>query len=170
MAATVQLRHIRSANQLTGLLHFTEIFESEGFQKAVVFIEEQLPPQLQNSEYIQSLTLPNPDRRAHPELVVCDFLEQQGSYVKFGMIDKAQYIDVTGAFVTSMWQQLREVIAIRRVARNSAAMYENFEYLASLIQSRGAMQQTATFPHGIPRLMAETDWRALGSQRTSSNE
>ncbi|MDQ6933547.1 MAG: hypothetical protein M3160_10300, partial [Candidatus Eremiobacteraeota bacterium] len=146
IAAMVQLRHIRSANQLTGLLHFSEIFESEGFQKAVAFIEQQLLRQLQDPAFVDGLMLPNPDRRAHPELVVCDFLEQQGSYVKFGMIDKEQYIDVTGAFVTSMWQQLREVIAIRRVARSSAAMYENFEYLASLIQNR-ASQETAAFPH-----------------------
>ncbi len=31
-AALVQLRHIRAANQLTGLLHFSAVFESDDIQ------------------------------------------------------------------------------------------------------------------------------------------
>lgn len=164
IAAMVQLRHIRSANQLTGLLSFSASFESEALQGANAFVEKSLPLELQKDSFVKGLLAANPDRREHPELLVCDFLEQQGSYIKFGMIDKAQYIDLTGAFISSMWQQLREVVAIRRVARNSSAMYENFEYLASLVQmqTRGGSRG---FPRGVPRLMPEEEWRALGSKR-----
>lgn len=163
VAAMIQLRHIRSANQLTGLLHFTAIFESEQMQNANKFVEESLRRELQNPAFVNGLMSPNPDRREHPELFVCDFLEQQGSYIKFGMIDKTQYMDITGAYVWSMWLQLHDVVALRRLARESNAMYENFEYLASLVQLRDARTQSGGFPAGVPRLLTEDEWRGLGS-------
>ncbi len=160
IAAMVQLRHIRSANQLMGLLHFTTLFESEAMQSANTFIAAELPRKLQDETFVKGLLEANSDRREHPELLVCDFLEQQGSYIKFGMIDKAQYIDLTGAYVSSMWEQLRVVVAIRRVARDSGAMYENFEYLASLANLRKTKPQV--YPGGVPVLMPEEQWREIG--------
>lgn len=161
-AALVQLRHIRSANQLTGLLHFTAAFESDDIQSANTFIEQQLQQKLRDPIFVRGLTAVNTDRREHPELRVCDFMEQQGSYIKYGMIDSAQYVDLVGAYVTSMWEALREVVALRRAARNSGAMYENFEFLASLaMQQRDKLQG---FPGHVPVLMPETQWREIAQR------
>jgi hypothetical protein len=90
VAVSVQLRHIRAANQLMGLLRFTAIFQSRPFQDAITFVETGLPRKLDCPEFVQGL-LQNPDRRAHKEFVVCEFLEQQGSHVKIGIIEEAQY-------------------------------------------------------------------------------
>ncbi|MBC5823532.1 MAG: hypothetical protein GIW99_07465 [Candidatus Eremiobacteraeota bacterium] len=76
---------------------------------------------------------------------MCDFIEQSGSYIKYGMLDADQYLDLSGAYVWSMWQRLQDVVAMRRVARNSDEMYENFEYLAALVKRRGAKASEA-FP------------------------
>ncbi len=160
LAAVVQLRHIRSANQLTGLLQFTETFEGDVIQGATSFITRQLSEKLRDEEFVKGLLETNTDRREHPELRVCDFLEQQGSYIKFEMIDREQYIDLIGAYVTSMWDALREVVALRRVARDDARMYENFEYLASLtLHMKGADRRSN--PRGVPVLMREDAWRRL---------
>lgn len=161
-AALVQLRHIRSANQLTGLLHFTAVFESDEIQGATAFIEQQLPEKLHDPAFVKGLLLVNTDRREHPELRVCDFMEQQGSYIKYGMIDQEQYIDLVGAYVSSMWDALTEVVALRRAARNSGAMYENFEYLACLSRMRSAIPQK--YPHGVGALMPESEWRAAAKR------
>jgi hypothetical protein len=158
-AALIQLRHIRSANQLSGLLKFTEVFESDTIQSANRFIEHELATKLTDPEFVRELLHVNTDRRDHPELRVCDFMEQQGSYIKFGMIDKEQYIDIVGAYVRSMWSALQEVVALRRAARNSATMYENFEFLASLAQMHVAAPQV--YPHGVPVLMPEEMWRSM---------
>lgn len=158
-AALVQLRHIRAANQLTGLLHFTAVFESDEIQSANVFIECELPQRLRESAFVKGLLEVNTDRREHPELRVCDFMEQQGSYIKYGMIDREQYIDLVGAYVTSMWQALRGVVAIRRAARDNAAMYENFEFLASLASTR--KQRSQVYPYGVKALMSEVEWRGM---------
>lgn len=157
-AALVQLRHIRSANQLTGLLHFTEVFESDHIQGATNFIEHRLRDKLRDPEFVRGLLEVNTDRREHLELRVCDFLEQQGSYIKYGMIDREQYIDLVGAYVSSMWDALKEVVALRRAARDTGSMYENFEYLASLAKTQTAVPQR--YPHGVALLMPETEWRA----------
>lgn len=157
-AALVQLRHIRAANQLTGLLHFTDTFESDEIQSANAFIERDLPQRLRESAFVKGLLEANTDRREHPELRVCDFMEQQGSYIKYGMIDQEQYMDLVGAYVTSMWDALRGVVALRRTARNNAAMYENFEFLASLASRRARPQR---YPYGACVLMSEEEWRAM---------
>jgi len=161
-AALVQLRHIRSANQLTGLLHFTQTFASDAIQSANKFIADELSGKLQDRAFVSALLEANTDRRGHPELRVCDFLEQQGSYIKFGMIDRAQYIDISGAYVTSMWDALREVVALRRAARNTGAMYENFEFLASVAAARRTKPQV--YPHGVAALMPENQWRELAKR------
>ncbi|HZZ64949.1 MAG TPA: hypothetical protein VFE17_05605 [Candidatus Baltobacteraceae bacterium] len=161
-AALVQLRHIRSANQLSGLLHFTAVFESDEIQHANVFIAREIPAKLRDPEFLKGLLETNTDRREHPELRVCDFLEQQGSYIKFGMIEKGQYIDLVGAYIRSMWDALQPVVALRRVARNSGAMYENFEYLASLAAADKVKPQV--FPRGVAVLMDEGRWRELARQ------
>ena len=101
-------------------------------QAATHFIEHELPQRLHEPDFIAQLLEINTDRRQHPELRVCDFLEQQGSYIKHGMIDQKQYMDLVGAYVSSMWHALKPVVALRRAARDSSAMYENFEYVASL--------------------------------------
>lgn len=88
-------------------------------------------------------------------------MEQQGSYIKYGMIDEKQYVDLVGAYVTSMWEALREVVAIRRHARNSGRMYENFEYLASVVARRDSAR---SFPSDVPPLMPESEWRELAQR------
>ena len=161
-AALVQLRHIRAANQLTGLLHFTAVFESDDIQSANAFIEHELPQKLRDGAFVKGLLETNTDRREHPELRVCDFMEQQGSYIKYGMIDKEQYIDLVGAYVSSMWQALQDVVAVRRAARNNAAVYENFEFLASIAARRKTRPQV--YPYGVPALMPEKEWRAMADR------
>jgi hypothetical protein len=157
-AALVQLRHIRSANQLSGLLHFTSVFESESIQSANKFVHHELEKRLADPAFVRELLEVNTDRRDHPGLRVCDFLEQQGSYIKFGMIDREQYIDLVGEYVLSMWRALHKVVAVRRLARDTGTMYENFEYLASLASKAKSTPQV--YPHGIPALMPEREWRA----------
>ena len=162
IAAVVQLRHIRSANQLTGLLKFTSIFESEEIQSANQFIAHELSDKMRDAAFVRGLLEANTDRREHPELRVCDFLEQQGSYIKFGMIDKAQYIDLVGGYATSMWDALREVVALRRAARDSGTMYENFEYIAALAAS--FTSKARGYPRGVSELLPEAQWRELAAQ------
>jgi hypothetical protein len=162
IAAVVQLRHIRSANQLTGALHVTERFRSDEIQSATRFIYDELPARLREPAYRAELMFPgSTDRRSHPELFVCDMFEHAGSYIKHGMLEPAQFLDFAGTYVLQMWQQLREVVALRRAGTNDAALYENFEYVAVLAEDYSGAHHGGTYPHGARRLMPAEEWRAL---------
>lgn len=162
IAAVVQLRHIRSANQLTGALNVTERFRSDEIQSATRFIYDQLPARLREPAYSAELLFPgSPDRRTHPELFVADMFEQTGSYIKHGMLDAPQFLDFAGSYARNMWEHLREVVALRRAGTNDAALYENFEYVAALADDYSGAHGGGTYPRGVRRLMAEEEWRSL---------
>ena len=162
IAAVVQLRHIRSANQLTGALHVTERFRSDEIQSATRFIYDQLPARLREPAYRAELMFPGSlDRRSHPELFVCDMFEQTGSYIKHGMLDASQFLDFAGSYARDMWGQLREVVALRRAGTNDAATYENFEYVAALADDYSGAHGGGTYPRGARRLLPDEEWRAL---------
>ncbi len=159
IAAIVQLRHIRASNQLTGVMQYTNLFESEQIQQANKFIQEELASKLRDPQYRRELFTRNPDRRQHPELTVADWCEQAGSYIKYGLIDKDQFLDLSGAYVASMWEALKEVVAIRRVAAGQG-MYINFEYLAAL-ERKVVKSANAFYPKGMQRLLSEAEARKL---------
>ncbi len=161
LAALVQLRHIRAANQLTGLLEYTARWQSDDVQSGTLFVETQLPAKLRDPDYRASLLELNPDRRTHPELQVADWFEQLGSFIKYGLITEAQYMDLARGYTESMWEQLREVVALRRAAAATNAVYENFEYLAVRAKMFRAGSNHANYPRGTPRLMRDEEWKEL---------
>lgn len=168
IAAVIQLRHIRGANQLTGLLHLTEAWRGEPIQHANKFIHAELPARLRDADYRAELMAQDPNRRTHPELLVADLLEQTGSYIKYGMIDGQQFLDIVAGYVTHMWDCLKGVVALRRIATNSSSLYENFEYLAVLAQDFYAKHQAGNYPRGVRRLMTEPEWRDLAARFTEA--
>lgn len=165
IAAVIQLRHIRASNQLSGVMQYIKLFESDTIQTANQFIQNELAQKLRDPVYRRELFAVNPDRRTHVELAVADWCEQAGSYIKFGLIEKDQFLDLAGAYVASMWSALKEVVAIRRVAAG-AAMYVNFEYLAALQQS-DAKKFGGGYPKGAPRLLSEPESIVLAGSSES---
>jgi hypothetical protein len=161
VAALVQLRHIRAANQLTGLLHHVARWESDTLQSAADFVETKLPAMMKDPDFLNSLWAGTPDRRVHQELRVADWCEQMGSYIKYGMIDESQYLDLGAFYVASMWDQLRDVISIRRAATGTNAMFENFEFLAARAKAFNAAHPRGNYPRATPRLLLEGEWRKL---------
>jgi hypothetical protein len=164
-AALVQLRHIRAANQLTGLLPYIARWESDAVQSATHFVESELPAKLKEDDFRESLWFRNPDRRKHPELRVADWCEQMGSIIKYDMVSEEQYLDLAAGYVVSMWDQLREVVAIRRAATNLGAEYENFEFLAVRAKAFAAAHPSGNYPRGVERLLQDEEWRTLAHQR-----
>jgi hypothetical protein len=168
IAALVQLRHIRAANQLTGLLEYTARWQSDEVQSGTLFVETQLPAKLRDPDYRASLLQINPDRRSHPELKVADWFEQMGSFIKYGLIAESQYMDLAQGYTRSMWEQLREVVALRRAAVANNSMYENFEYLAARSKMFNAGRNHTNYPRGTPRLMRDEEWQQLAAARTTT--
>jgi hypothetical protein len=164
-AALVQLRHIRAANQLTGLLPYIARWESDAVQSANRFVESELSAKLKQEDFLVGLWLRNPDRREHPELRVADWCEQMGSIIKYGMVSEDQFLDLAAWYLESMWDQLREVVAIRRAATESSGEYENFEFLAVRAKAFSATHPSGNYPRGVERLLQDEEWKTLAHQR-----
>jgi hypothetical protein len=167
IAAVIQLRHNRAANQLAGVLEYIKLWETEAMQHANAFIQDELPKKLRDRTYREGLFQAHVDRRQHPELVVADWCEQAGSYIKYGLIAPNQFLDLAGAYVETMWVALQEVVAIRRVA-GGQAMYENFEYLAALQRQWAARHGTGNYPRNVPRLLSERESQRLAGPNPGS--
>lgn len=157
VAAIIQLRHIRSSNQLSGVMEYIKIWETEQVQRANVYIHDELPAKLRDSAYRRELFALDVDRTRHPELVPCDWCEQAGSYIKYGLIAEAQFLDLAGGYVERIWPALKEVVAIRRAALGTSEMYENFEYLVSVSQQRHSRYGPGNYPRKFPRLLSDEE-------------
>jgi hypothetical protein len=164
VAALIQLRHIRSANQIAAVLEYIKLWESDTIQRANIFVFDKLDEKLRDPRYRRELFERDVDRGAHPELVVADWCEQVGSYIKFGLVSPTQFLDLAGGYLERMWPPLREVVAIRRVT-GGPGMYENFEYLAALQQQWSRRHSRGNYPRNLPRLLSDDECRQLAGAK-----
>ena len=147
IAATVQLRHLRASNQLMALTTVLEQWRQRDLQECFRFVRFELPAKLQDPEYVASFT---PDRLAHPELQMCDYFEQLGSYVRYNLIDKRSLVDSMYGPIVSSYVCVRPLVReLRRTA--SPALYENFEYLATACLLHQKAYPGGSYPRAVPR-------------------
>ena len=90
-------------------------------------------------------------RSEHKELLVADFFEQVGSFMKVGLMDEESWLDVAGAQVFVMWQLLEPVIKKIRETRGITA-FDNFEYAAVRAKLWFEKHPDGTYPSGTPRM------------------
>ena len=129
IAALVQLRHARSANQIAAVTEIRETLESEKFTRARRFVAEEGPKLIADPEGRRKLAgeiLP-------PEIRdVGNFFEVMGAFVKFGIIDQALVRDLWDGLVYTTWKQLEPVAMMRR--QRFRGTWASFEYLAVICE------------------------------------
>jgi hypothetical protein len=160
VAALIQLRHLRASNQLNGLLTVLETWQNAQFQEWMEFVRDELPAKLTDPVFMDGLRARPINRRTHPEMHVCDWYEQVGSYMKNGLLDERSFLDIISANANEYWTSLWPVIAILRERRGPSA-YENFEYLAARGRLWNKKFPDGDYPRGTPRI-AEMDARDAG--------
>ena len=136
-----QLRHIRLANQLSGLRSTFDMLQDPSVRELVNFVRHDLAERMKDGAFRSSLLETPIDRRTHPELYLCDMYNHVGSFVRSGLIDEDIYLQTEWYNVSLYWGLLKEPIALGR--KNRPYIFENFEWLAS----RAARWQSA-HPHG----------------------
>lgn len=151
-AALIQLRHMRSSNQLAGLLHTVVVFEDPEFQRKLAYLRDEFPERMKDPKFLDELRQPGSISRArHPELAIADLWEQTGVYIKYGLVSEEAFMDLAGSMVLGLWNAMAEIIAIRRKVAGEA-YYENFEYLASRAVEWHKKHPTS-YPRDTPRLL-----------------
>ncbi len=152
IAAVVQLRHLRASNQLTALLTLMQMWNSPELQANISYVRGQLQAKLNDPEFISQFEREGALSRVdHPELLVADFWEQIGSYVKYDLMDERSWLDTAGSQVVNSWDLLEPIIIATR-RRAGDAIYENFEYIAVRARLWVQRHPDGFYPPGNPRM------------------
>ncbi|MGC1381811.1 MAG: hypothetical protein WA814_12410 [Candidatus Baltobacteraceae bacterium] len=150
VAAFVQLRHIRRANQLAGLQGIFDMIQDPGVRELINYVRHDLGDRMKDKEFRESLTAIPIDRREHPELFLCDMYNHIGSFVRSGLIDERVYLQTDWYNVSLYWDLLRDVVVQAR--RTRPYNFENFEWLAARAQTWIEAHPQGDYPPGARRM------------------
>lgn len=151
VAAIVQLRHLRTSNQLAGLLELMNQWSLPSVQAALAELR-RVSDKLADPDYVTMLRTPGAgDRARYPELLALDLWEQLGTYSKYGLVDERIQLDILSRQVTTAWRAAEPMIEIVR-ERAGAATCENFEYLAVRAKQWERRHPNGTYPARMPRM------------------
>jgi hypothetical protein len=92
IAALVQVRHIRRANQLAGLQNAFGMLLDPAVRELVNYVRHDLAARMNDEAFRASLLDIPIDRNQHPELYLCDMYNHIGSFVRSGLIDEEIYL------------------------------------------------------------------------------
>ncbi len=158
MAALMQLRHMRSGNQIAALTEIRETMESTDFRQALRWTAHELPRLLEEPRIRALIANPGP---LSPELeqarTVANFFETTGAAVRHGFIDRRIACDLWGYVVIRNWTVLSAFIANRRAAVDPN-LFEHFEYLAVISRHWTAEHRDGTYPKDLERMPLPEPW------------
>jgi hypothetical protein len=149
VAAIIQLRHLRFANDLQGLLKVLEMAYEPAIQEAFDFLTHEFPDKIQDPAFRRELLVHPIDSHVHKELVAMEYYERLGSYVKNHLIPADLYLDCSSPAL--YWKALAPVVATLRI-KNGPAAYENFEYIVAREMEWDAAHPEGNYPKHVRRL------------------
>jgi hypothetical protein len=151
-AALRQIRHLQGQTTLAGMLKVLDDWRDPEFQRIMSYVRNELPQKAQDPEFLEDLDHAV-DLVKHPEIAICSWYEQIGSYMKYGLLDERVMMDVASSATITAWQALKPVVERMRRTRGDA-LWENFEYMTA----RGVLFQRAhpdgCYPRATPRMAA----------------
>jgi hypothetical protein len=161
IAALIQLRHMRASNELEAVLALQHDFQAPDMQAALQYVQQHLPAKLEDDIYRRDLAAIgyiSVDR--HPELLVCNWFTQMGTFLKHGLISESTLMDLYARLVRYYWTALAPVVAIMRRKRGDG-QYSEFEYLALRANVWLAEYKGGAFPRGTIRPALPDPWRSI---------
>jgi len=142
IAAIIQLRHMRTNNQIAAFLAVRSEFDSDAYRNASSIVRREFPAIWEDAGFcaymIAILTDREPIEKARyiearfAARLVSNTHENLGVLIKSRLVDKDLFLDVYSFTVVSMWDDVQGFVALVRALINEPALYENFEYLASI--------------------------------------
>lgn len=170
LAALVQLRHMRSSNQIAALTEVRETLESERFAQARRTAIEVVPKLLLDASGRAQLAAPPPMPKELESIrMLANFFENVGAFVRYGIIDRDLACDVWSFVVLDTWENLEPAIAIRRL--RFPDVWENFEWLAVLCEEWRNKHPGGAFPPGQRRMQfSERSLNAVAALQAERNK
>lgn len=159
VAALQQLRHMRASNELDAVLSLQRDFQSPQVQSALHYVQECLPERMEDPLYREDLAaIGFVSVERHPELIVCNWFEQMGTFLKHGLISESTVMDLYARLVRFYWNALSPAIAVMRRRRGSG-QYSQFEYLAMRAARWLDRHSDGVVPKNVVRTGVTDPWR-----------
>jgi hypothetical protein len=163
VVAIVQLRHVRSSNQIAAALSIHNVVESEEFQEARRFIRNELGKLLEDAEFRASLRGPA-GKVAPPMVFAGNYYEEIGIFVKYGLVDKDIACEMWSNEIVTDWKRLAPAIAIMQ-ERQEVFGWQDFEYMVSVCEAWRKRYPEGKFPGNRRRVRLENPWSTADSKR-----
>lgn len=157
VAAVIQLRHLRRANELEGLLSVLARVEDMGFQSWNDETRRLVAEQMPDPAYRRSILEGTFERSNNPWLQLVNSYEWLGSLVRRGLIPEDPIMDVYSGRIISAWKSVESIIAVARRRPENASLLENFEYLY-VRSTRYLSHNPSTYPAHMPRAEIHDTW------------
>lgn len=149
IAAVFQLRHMRAANQLEGLLSVLARVEDSNFNTWLTETQRQLPGLMADRSYVQSV-IENTFDRSVAWLQLGNSYDWVGSLVKNRLIPEASFLDVYSFRVVQAWELMIPITVLARYQVGNA-IWENFEYLYVRAKRWSERNANGTYPKHVER-------------------
>lgn len=155
IAAIVQLKHIRTGNQLGAVLTVLQLWQSRDVQDPLEYVRRELPEKLREPEYLRAIERGAVDREVR---LAIDWHEQLGYFLHEGLIHHS-FLGVYSPTGSTMWDRLSPVVQLGRKSRGDSYV-QFFEYFAAR-EREWASRHGNEFPKNLARLPLRDPWDDL---------
>ena len=166
IAAVVQLNHLRTSNQLTGLLSVVGRSEDPQLIEWSNSIKAHVA-RLSDPEFRRVLDDNTFDRNDAPWLHLYNWYDYVGSLAKQRLIPVDAVVDVFAFRVVRDWEVGEQLIAICR-RKDGPGVWENFEYLVVESKEYIAKNPNGTYPKDKMRLPLVDEYLAVDTEAKRS--
>ena len=153
IAALIQLKHLRAANDMSASNMFIQEYEGPDLRDAFSFVRTQLAKRLEDPAFREELRSSQLDRSIHPEIAICNFFDQYGGYYRQGAVNRTMFMRHNAGVVLRFWELLEPVVALVAEPSGSNTSFEQFEYVAVQAQDWVANHPKGDYPKGMRRII-----------------
>jgi len=152
VAALIQLRHLRAANDMAAASAFIMEFEGVELRDAFTFVRTHLKERLEDPEFRAEILGAIQDRSKHPEIAVLNFFDLWGGHYRGGAINRTWFMRHNAGVVLGFWELLKPVVELSAAPDGTNTAFEAFEYLAVKAQDWIAAHPAGDYPKGVRRM------------------
>lgn len=151
IAALMQLRHMRTGNQISAYNECRETMEAPEFREALAFIRNDIPRRLADPATVAAVTASALNNEYAGIRLVANLFESMGLFVKTGMMDEGIACELWSGIVLASWNNLRPLTAELR-KQHGPGIWINFEYMAVLSETFIDRYPDGGYPPGVRRM------------------
>jgi hypothetical protein len=162
MAALVQLRHMRSSNQIACLNELHNASQTPEFVDAQHFVTTELRNKMKDPDFRFQLNHRQARTGSNQVLIakilmLGNYFDGMGLLMKTGFVDRQLTLDTWSGVALALWEEMAPAAAIIRRTEGDAG-WENFEYVAVLAQDWLAAHPQGDYPAGVRRIGLKDVW------------